>query len=179
MRARSLLRSALVGSAALVLMGHTPYRQWAVYRETHLLIVADGSAAGAAASCEAVVRVIAASLPRSGAAAAEAHSAAETVRLLRSRQLRLGLLLADDAADALLGRGLFAGEPPLPLRALAAVGPYRLVVLDDFPEVRAAEIARALAEQRPEGAPPVSSSAAPVPMHPGAAGSPPPTPARS
>ncbi len=149
-------------------MGHSPYRQWAVYRETHLVIVSDDGAPGAAAACEAIARAIAASAPRTRAVAAEAHSAADVVRLLRSRQLPLGLLLAGDAADALLARGPFAGEPPLPLRALAAVGPYRLVALDDFPAAWAAEIARALAERQPAGAPPIAADAAPIPLHPGA-----------
>ena len=169
MRLRTLLRASLAGAAALVLLGHSPYRQWAVYRETHLVIVADESAVGAAAACDAIARALAASVPRTRAVAAEARSAVDAVRLLRSRQLPLGLLLADDAADALLGRGPFAGDPPLPLRGLAAVGPYRLVALDEFPGSWAAEISRALGEHQPPGAPPVTAEVAPVPLHPGAA----------
>ena len=176
MRLPSLLRTLLAGGVVLTLMGHSPYRQWATYRQTHLVVVADGSAPGAAAACDAVARLLAAHVPKTRATAAEARSAADVVRLLRSRQLPLGLLLADDAADALFGRGPFAGEPPLPVRALAAVGPYRLVALDDFPDARAAEIARALADHQPEGAPPVAADAAPVPLHPAA---PAPAPARS
>ena len=169
MRLPNLLRRALVAAGALTLMGHSPYRQWAVYRQTHLVVVADESAPGAAAACEAVARAVAAAVARSRAVPADARSPVEVVKLLRSRQLPLGLLLADDAADALLGRGPFAGEAPLPLRALAAVGPYRLVSLDDFPADLAAEIAGALARHQPEGAPPVAADAAPLPPHPGVA----------
>lgn len=147
-------------------MGHSPYRQWAVYRETHLVVAADASAPGAGAACDAVARVLAAHVPKSRAVAADARGPVEVLRLLRSRQLPLGFLLAGDAADALLGRGAFAAEDPLPLRALAAVGPYRLVSLDDFPAGKAAEVARALAEHQPQGAPPMGADAAPVPLHP-------------
>ena len=170
MRLRRLLRLPLTAAVALTLMGHSPYRQWAVYRQTHLVVVADESAAGAAATGEAVVRVVAAAVPRSRAIVAEARNAIEVVKLLRSRQLPLGLLLAGDADDALQGRGPFAGEPPLPLRALAALGPYRLVSLEDFPADLAAGIARALAGHQPEGAPPVAADATPVPLHPAVAG---------
>lgn len=170
MRSRRPLRCLLTAAGALALMGHSPYRQWSVYRQTHLVLVADESAAGAAATGEAVARVVAAAVPRTRAVVAEAHSAIEVAKLLRSRQLPLGVLLAGDAADALLGRGPFAGEPPLPLRALAAVGPYRLVSLEDFPADLAAAIARALAGHQPEGAPPVAADTTPVPLHPALAG---------
>ncbi len=168
----------LAGGAVLTLMGHSPYRQWAVYRATHLVVVADDSAPGALAASEAIARVLAAHVPHSRAVAARARSAADVAKLLRSRQLPLGLLLAGDADDAFLARGPFAREPPLAIRALAAVGPYLLVALDDFPAGKAGEIARALLEHAPEGAPPVGPGAAPVPVHPGAAGvaAPPPAP---
>jgi hypothetical protein len=170
MRLGSLLRTLLAGGVVLTLMGHSPYRQWAVYRQTHLIVVADDSAPGALAASDAVARVLAAQVPHSHAVAAAARSATEVLKLLRSRQLPLGLLLAGDAADALLARGPFAREPPLAIRGLAAVGPYLLVALDDFPAGKAGEIARALLEHAPEGAPPVGPGAAPVPVHPGAAG---------
>jgi hypothetical protein len=90
------------------------------------------------------------------------------MRLLRSRQLPVGLVLGADAADALMARGSFVGEAPLPLRALAVFGPYLLVALEDFPAGKAQEIARALTEHPPPGAP--APVAAPlVPLHPGAA----------
>lgn len=170
MRSGNVLRTLLAGGVILTLMGHSPYRQWAVYRQSHLVVVADDSAPGALAASDAVARVLAAQVPHSRAVAAAARSAAEVVRLLRSRQLPLGLLLADDAADALLARGPFARQPPLPIRGLAAVGPYLLVALDDFPAAKAGEIARALLEHAPQGAPLIGPGAAPVPVHPGAAG---------
>ena len=54
MRARAVAWRALTVLVGLVLMGHSPYRQWAIYRESHLVVVADGAAPGAFAVSEAV-----------------------------------------------------------------------------------------------------------------------------
>ena len=147
-------------------MGHSPYRQWAVYRETHLVVVADDAAPGAFGVAEGVAGCLAIHVPGSRAVAARARTAVEVMKLLRSRQLPVGLVLGGDAADALAARGSFAGEEPLPLRALAVFGPYLLVALEDFPAGKAQEIARAVAEHPPPGAP-APVAAPPVPLHPG------------
>jgi hypothetical protein len=171
MRSLSLVWRALVAGAALLLMGHSPYRQWVVFRQTHLIVVAGGDSPGAAAVSEAIARALAAHVPRSRAMAAMARTAVEATKLLRSRQLPLGLLLADDAADAVAGQGSFASDGPLELRAVAAFGPYVLVALEDFPADKAGEIARALESDPPAGAPPrLGLDALPVPHHPGAVG---------
>jgi hypothetical protein len=168
---RSLLRRALAGGAALVLMGHSPYRQWAVFRETHLIIAVSDDTPGAFAVSEMVARSLAAHVRHSKALATLARSDVEVAKLLGSRQLPLGLFLGDDAADALQARGRFAGEAPLPLRALAVLGPYLLVALEDFPAEKAGEIARSLDEHPPDGVPAGAGPAAsPVPLHPGVPG---------
>jgi hypothetical protein len=168
MRLRGLPARALLGGVALLSMGHSPYRQWAVYRETHLVVVADDAAPGAFAMAQEVAGCLAAHVPGSRAAAARARTAIEVMKLLRSRQLPVGLVPGTDAADALLARGSFAGEAPLPLRALAVLGPYLLVALEDFPAGKAREIARALAEHPPPSAPPPAAGPL-VPLHPGVA----------
>jgi len=148
-------------------MGHSPYRQWAVYRDTHLVVVAGDDVPGAFQVSEDVARCLAAHLPRSHAVAARARSAREAMRLLGTRQLPLGVVAAVDAADAALGRGAFAGDGPLPLKALAGLGPYLVVALDDFPVPLAREIAGTLAEHPLPDVPP-SAAPPPIPLHPGA-----------
>lgn len=167
MSLRGPLPRALLGLVALFLMGHSPYRQWAVYRDTHLVVVAEADLPGAFPVSEEVARCLAVRLPRSRAVAARARSAREVMRLLSTRQLPVGLVAAGDAADASLGRGAFAGEDPLPLRALAVVGPYLLVTLEDFPEALARDIAAALAEHPLVDISP-SAAPSPIPLHPGA-----------
>lgn len=165
MRLRGLLARALLVGVALLNMGHSPYRQWAVYRDSHLVVVADGSAPGALAVAEAVARCLASHVAGSRAAAARARTAMDVMTLLASRQLPVGLVLAVDAAEARAARGAFAGGTPLPLRALAALGPYALVALEDFPAEKAREIATALAEHPPPDAPAQDAPPA-IPLHP-------------
>ena len=143
---RAVAWRALTVAGSLVLMGHSPYRQWAVYRQTHLVGVADDDAPGAFSVASDMARLLAERLPRTRAVAASARSAVEVVQLLRSRQLPVAVLLTVDAMEALAGQGTFAGYPPLPLRALASEGPYLLVALEDFPAREAATIAQVLAE---------------------------------
>jgi TRAP-type uncharacterized transport system substrate-binding protein len=93
----------------------------------------------------------------------------EVVKLLSSGQLQVGLLPAVDAVQALEGRGRFAGNGKVPLRAVAVVGSDLLVVLDSYPLERARALAQALVESRNGLAekPTLRGSAA-IPFHPGA-----------
>jgi hypothetical protein len=168
MRLRPLLWRALAAGSALLLMGHSPYRQWVVFRETHLIVAAADDTPGAFTVSESVAYRLAARVPGSRAMPARARTALDVIRLVRSRQVPLGLLLVDDAADAMLARAMFAREEPLPLRALLALGPYLLVALQDFPAAKAREIAGALGDPPPEAVPPQGGpEASPVPFHPG------------
>jgi NAD(P)-dependent dehydrogenase (short-subunit alcohol dehydrogenase family) len=51
---RRLVRRVLAGAGALLLMGHSPYRQWVVFRETHLIVVAGDDVPGAFAVAEEI-----------------------------------------------------------------------------------------------------------------------------
>jgi len=168
---RRLIRLVLLGAAAALLQGHSPYRQWYVYRANHLLVVTDDARPGALDLATTVASAIAARWPDTKAAPAAARSPAEVVKLLRSGQLQIGLLPAADASDALEGRRGFAQDGALPLRAVAVVGGDVLVVLESFARERAHAIAQALVESRAGG--PLAEKRslrgpAPIPFHPGA-----------
>jgi len=168
---RRLIRLLLLGVAAALLPGHSPYRQWYVYRANHLLVVTDDARPGALDVATTVASAISARWPDTKAAPAAARSPAEVVKLLRSGQLQIGLLPAADASDALEGRRGFAQDGALPLRAVAVVGGDVLVVLESFARERAHAIAQALVESRAGG--PLAEKRslrgpAPIPFHPGA-----------
>lgn len=168
---RRLLALALLGAAAALLPGHSPYRQWYVYRAKHLLVVTDDARPGALDTASTIASAIAARWPDTKASPAAARSPAEVVKLLRSGQLQVGLLPAAEASEALEGRGRFAQDGKLPLRALAVVGGDVLVVLESFAPARAHAIAQALVESRAGG--PLAKKGslrgpAPIPFHPGA-----------
>jgi TRAP-type uncharacterized transport system substrate-binding protein len=171
MSERRLLTLSLLGAAAALLPGHSPYRQWYAYRAKHLIVVTDEARPGALAVAAAVASAIAARWPETKAVAAAARTPREVVRLLSSGQLQVGLLPAADAREAFDGRGSFAADGKVPLRAVATVGGDLLVVLESCDRQRAREIAQALGESRERVLPgenPPLQGRAPIPFHPGA-----------
>ena len=162
-------RLALLGAAALVLLGHSPYRQWYAYRAKHLVVV---SAESRGALTQAVAEAIAAGVPDSKAVAVAVHTSSDVVKLLRSGQLQVGLLPSADARHAFEGTGPFAEEGPVPLRAVAILGDDLLVVLDSYPRAKSRDLARAIAAHPgkwPELVPATFKGAPPIPFHDGVA----------
>ena len=167
-----IARIALLGAAGLLLVGHSPYRQWYAYRAKHLVVVSAESRRGAAALAHAVAEAIAAGVPGSKAVAATVRTGAEVVQLLRSGQLQVGLLPSAVARQAFGGTGAFVDEGPVPLRAVAVLGDDLLVVLDSYPPARSRDLARAIAAHRgtwPELVPAGFEGAPPIPFHAGVA----------
>ena len=139
---RRLLTLALLGAAAALLPGHSPYRQWYAYRAKHLVVVTDEARPGALAVATAIASAIAARWPETKAVPAAARTPVEVVKLVSSGQLQVGLLPAADAVEALEGRGRFAGDGKVPLRAVAVVGSDLLVVLESYARESALAIAQ-------------------------------------
>ncbi len=171
MSERRLLTLSLLGAAAALLPGHSPYRQWYAYRAKHLVVVTDEARPGALAIASAVASAIAARWPETKAVPAAARTPAEVVKLLSSGQLQVGLLPAAEALEAFEGRGRFADDGKVPLRAVAVLGGDLLVVLESCARQRAHAIAQALIESR-DGGPlaekPSLRGPAPIPFHRGA-----------
>ncbi len=135
---RGLLAAAIVAASPL-LAGHSPYRRWHLYRQQRLVVVANGADGTAVRLGEAVARALATGLPESRALLATAASSPDVVALLRSAQLDLALLPADEAFGAFAGAPEFGGWP-VALAALAVVESslLHLVVRRD-PRVRGVE----------------------------------------
>jgi hypothetical protein len=170
-------RVLAVAVASLALAGHSPYRQWQVFRKSRLIVVTSAADPASWDVGEALAGLLASELPESRAMASRAADAVAIVSLLASRQLDVGLLAPADARDALLGRSRFALDGPVALRALALVGGGHLFVCrEDFPAPHAWQIARALASRWPElaltlaggAASPEPDAATGVPVHPAA-----------
>ena len=167
---RKLVRLAVLGAAAVLMSGHSPYRQWYAYRAQHLVVVADRARPGAFPLATTVASVIAARWPASRAVAAAVPTPTDVVKLLRSGQLPVGLLPPQEALEAIEGRGRFADGDKVPLRAVAVLGENLLVVLEGFERERARDIAQAVVEYGgswPRAANPARGPA-PIPFHPGA-----------
>jgi NMT1-like family len=163
---RRALGLGLIALAGLLLPGHSPYTQWYAYRAKHLIVVTDARP-GALDLAQAVATAVAAKWPESKAVAAQARSTVEAVRLLSSGQLQVALIPSAAAFDALQGRGSFAADGKLPLRAIAVLGDEVLVVLEAYPRERARTLAGAIADSS-ELSPKATGARPGIPYHPGA-----------
>ena len=149
---RSVLRAAgrvgLLGLAALVTAGHTPYRQWNVYRKRHLLILASKSGPAAVDHARAVAAALAAHLPDSKARSSRAGNLGRLASLIGTKQMDVTVLTRAEVADFAAGRGAFANAEPTDLRALFAFGDHVLVARADFSEAHAYLVVQTLDENR-------------------------------
>ncbi len=123
---------------------HTPFAQWAVYRQRHLVILTDKSDAPSFNVGQRVVELLAHELPASSAKVARAPNAARIASLLSTKQLDAALLRAQAAVSLRHGLDPFAAYGPMNLVALLQVGEFVLVCRDDMPATHAEAIATAL-----------------------------------
>ena len=114
-----------LAAGALLLTGHTPYRQWYVYRKKRLIIVASEVDETSLRLGEMIAHTLATHLPESKAMMATTASSLDIVKLLKSEQLDVAVLPSDEAYQALRGTGRFSGWG-VPLRTLAVFEPSLL-----------------------------------------------------
>ena len=110
----------MTGGLWLLLTGHSPYRQWEVYRKVRLIVVANAedeasvpSSARRSRSCWRSV------FPDSRAMMARGRDLNDLVRLVATKQLDAALMREEDAWIALRGTGRFADNGKVPFRTLA------------------------------------------------------------
>ena len=167
---RALLAAALAGAALLVpgraLLAHTPYRQWKVYRQRHLMIGASREDPATYPMAKEIQAFLETHLPEASARVARARTRRRLADLLGTDQIRIVLLSIEDAVA--LGRGGPPFRNPVELRTLWRFGEHAMVVRPSFPSAHAWMLARAFAEH---GSALAGSSPAPahaeVPLHDG------------
>ena len=171
MKRRRLLQTALVGLAGLVSSGHTPFQQWTVYRQRHLLILTDRSDPPSYPLGKRVAGVLAAHLPASRARVTRAPHTERIASLISSKQLDVALMTPTDAVALAAGQTPFKGYGPVALRTLVVVDGYLLICREDFPARHAYVVTRTLdlhRDELPEVGTAGSVSPPDVPLHPGA-----------
>ena len=167
---RALLAAILAGAALLVpgrvLVAHTPYRQWKVYRQRHLMIGASREDPASYPKAKEIQAFLEAHLPEASARVARARTRRRLADLLETDQIRIVLLSAEDAVA--LGRGRPPFRSPVEVRTLWRFGEHVMVVRPSFPPAHAWILGRAFHEH---GAGLAGSSPAPahieVPLHEG------------
>ena len=166
MNRRRWLGSALgLLAVAPCSLAHTPYRQWQVYRQKHLLIGCHRQDPAGYALAKRVVAVLEQQLPNARARVARGPTAGRLASLLGTEQMEVVLLDSEEVAAMSAGHGAFAPYGDIPLRALARLDDHWLVAHADFPERHARLVTQALRSERSfadtGGQPP------PVAWHPG------------
>ena len=144
MRRRELIRACAALGAWHALSAHTPYRQWQVYRQRHLVIGTSRADGPSYALGKRIALVLLEHLPKSSARVTRGPDPWRLASLLTTSQLDVVLLTADDAAALRDGRPPFEAFGPTEMRALARLGSHLLVTRPDFPDRHAWLVAMTL-----------------------------------
>jgi TRAP-type uncharacterized transport system substrate-binding protein len=167
---RKFVQASLIATACLVAGGHTPYRQWQVYRRRHLLIGTSKADAPTYPLGQKIAELLATHLPESSARVTRGPDPWRLASLLTTGQLEVALLSSVDAGALRDGRAPFAAFGPTALNALFAFGDYLLVCRPEFPARHAYQVTETLALNATliVGARFIDASASPIPLHAGA-----------
>ena len=156
---------ALTAVPPIVARGHTPYRQWVVYRRKHLLVGAHRGDERTYALAKGIAAAMADELPDARARVARGPRPQRIASLMGTGQLAMTVLSVAEAERMANGTAPFEGHRPVPLHALAALGDgYKLYATLELRADHAWLVAEALDHggigQRPTGDA--------LPPHPGA-----------
>ena len=152
MKRRELLTLG-AGAAAFVLVGHRPAvadlepdGMWSIYRRYRLLIVGQRDDEIASACAEAVVDVLAQSLPTSRAQLARAADTRRVGVLIGTEQQDVAIMAAESAEALFLAKPPFDDIRNVPLRLIVSFGSHVLVCRPDFMARHAYLLAHTLTE---------------------------------
>jgi hypothetical protein len=166
---RRLLATGLAAAALVLASGHTPYRQWVVYRKRRLLIGTSRADGPTYPLGKRVAETLLTYLPESKARASRAPDPWRLASLLSTAQMDVAILSATDAAAMLRGRPPFADFGGVALAGLFGFDPYLLVARADFPARHAYLVSRTLDEHGASipGARALAAGVGVLPVHPG------------
>jgi hypothetical protein len=173
MTRRRLLTALAAIAGAVALTAHSPYRQWVVYRQAHLLIFTSRDDPVSDALGERIAARLREVLPESKARVARAPHAGRIASLITTNQADVAVLSRANAAALFRREAPFQDYAAVALRVLAETPRYQLVCREDFKDEHAYLVAEALAGDPgepkltvPDGAPDRTNG---VPAHAGAA----------
>ncbi len=163
-------RQLLLGFAGLFAapaFAHSPYRQWAVFRQRFLLVTTTRDDKSSDDLGEEIARILLEQLPASRAQVSRARDWTVLASLLTTKQTELAVM-AKERSEA-----LFKGAPPYqdfgpsPLRVIVETDRYRLVCREDFPPHHAYLLSKALMQEKDLQGFSIPGDASAIPAHPG------------
>lgn len=108
-------------------LAHTPYKQWAVYRQKHLLIGCHKDAPDTYSLAKMLVATLEQTLPAASARVARAPAASRLASLLSTDQLNVAVVTPQIAADMAGGVGVFEAYDAIPLTLLLPFEDHLLI----------------------------------------------------
>lgn len=147
---RKLSRRSFIGAflaAALQPMSssaHTPYKQWAVYRQKHLLVGCHKDDPETYELSKEIVALLETDLPTASARVARAPAATRLASLLATDQLNVAVLAPETAVAMQSGAGIFAAYGSIALGTLLPIGNKVLVAHQRLHDNHAWQITKAL-----------------------------------
>ncbi len=141
---RRLLAALAAAGVWPLLAGHTPYRQWAVYRRKHLLVGTCRADAPTYPLGKRIVAALESELPESRPRVTRARDQERLASLLTTGQIEIVLFSAGDTVRLRDGAPPFDSLGPAELAALFRFGGHWLVCRADFPNRHAWLVTRAL-----------------------------------
>lgn len=144
MNRRNFLTLAAASAGWLTLSGHSPYRQWVVYRETHLVILTSRDDPGADDLGEKFAELMREALPDSKAAVGRGPRVQRIASLIATRQAEVGVVSRSNALAMFRGETPFDQIGAIDLRVLVQNDNYQLVCRNDFPRPHGYLVAEAL-----------------------------------
>jgi hypothetical protein len=168
MHRRRVLTALAALAVAPWLSGHTPYRQWKVYRQRHLLILSSRDDPPSDELAERFAATLRETLPASHAQVARAPHVQRIASLISTHQMDVAVLQERHSSALFLGEPPFAEFGRVPLRVLIQSGGYQFVSRQDFPDRHAYLVTEALSRNLPGVQADLSPPANGVPLHAGA-----------
>jgi hypothetical protein len=169
MQRRAALKVGIAGLAWLSCSAHTPYGQWQVYRQRHLMIGTSKADPPSYQIGQRIVGVLLTNLPESSARVTRGPDAWRLASLLTSSQIEVVLLTTAELVALRDGRRPFEAFGATRLCGLFVCGDHWLVCRPDFPDRHAYLVVETLAihSDLTLGGRMPDPATSPVPIHPG------------
>jgi hypothetical protein len=146
MNRRQFLTLSAASAGVLLLSGHSPYRQWLVYRQTHLVILTSRDDPGADDLGEKFAAAVRQALPDSKAHVARGPRVQRIASLMSTHQAEVGVVSRPNALAMYRGTSPFQDYGAISLRVLVQTADYQLVCREDFLPQHGYLVAEALME---------------------------------
>lgn len=148
-----MLPRALAGVLLLAILAsstghaHTPYGQWVVYRQKHLVVGSHRLEPATFELARNIKAVLDDQLPKASSRVARATGPTRLASLLGTGQLDYAVLRVDEAYDMRAGWGQFAAYGPIAIRQLLATQSLVFVAHERVPVDHAGLVVASLLER--------------------------------